>query len=177
MAFLDLAEGILESFAEQQDRVPFSLLVFAGNKKNQTLRIVAPNAAYYQSAKAYGRCPDCHAPAEPGKTHCRVHLDRRAGYVRDLKARYTDAGNCRCSRPRDREGKLCSICCEQARIRAAKNYVPKPKVPRKPKNVKVRTEYRLRYKAEGRCNRCPNQAKPGRTRCEACTLKARKPKQ
>lgn len=175
MAFVDLNEGILGLFGEVQETVPLRQRVFSNGRTSGTnlgLRVFAPGSEYYALAKNAGLCPDCHKPAVPGKSHCSVHLKARAAAVRDLKARYTGAGRCRCSRELDRDGKLCSICCAQAKVRNRRNYVPKVRAPR-PKTFDM-AAYKAQRTAAGLCLRCPNAAKPGRTRCEACTLKARK---
>lgn len=83
-------------------------------------------------------------------------------------ARLVAAGKCRrCGWRPPKPGKhACANCLEKDRIyNQAHPYHQPPE---------LRKMYREKYKAIGRCARCPNPAKPGRTRCEACTLKARK---
>lgn len=136
MAFLDLAEGILETFAGAQGSVPYHLTLGGDRKVDRNWHIVNTNHGndVKHVRREAGVCPLCGAKPAPGRKHCQKHLD---WYV------------------------------ERRRVAAAQGTLVK-KSPEWFKN------HRQGLKAAGRCARCPNQAKPGRTRCEACTLKARK---
>lgn len=122
-------------------------------------------------AEAQGDVPYCAALSEERKVPRNWHIIN-TNHGNDVKHERRESGKCPYCGAQPAPGKKhCAKHLEWYRERRAVAEANGTLVKKSPEWFKA---YRGRLKASGRCARCPNPAKPGRTRCEACTLKARK---
>lgn len=171
MAFVD----ILEIFAEAQGHVPDVARVFGrGNAPVTGLYYLRTSFAHYNENKRSGCCVKCAKPTQDG-SYCSTCRKVYAAYQAKSRAEAAADGTCRCGATPEPGKKFCTTCLERARVYAKNRYRPKERRPKATPEQRTAwdRQHRAAMKAAGKCARCPNAAKPGRTRCEACTAKER----
>ena len=178
MAFTDLNEGILGLFGEAQGYVPDVARVFnRGNQDVRCLRYIRTHKDYfkrrYDAHRQRGLCAKCGTPSDGA--YCATCREVYAAYQAKSRAEAAADGTCRCGATPEPGKKFCTTCLERARLYSKKRYRPKERRPKATPEQRTAwdRQHRAAMKAAGKCARCPNAAKPGRTRCEACTAKER----
>lgn len=153
MAFLDLAEGILEEFSGAQGFAPLETTRDLNAMRMNSFSIHDPRRASKKQRmmrQLRGRCTRCSARtlSQVCPTCAAKNLER----VKAIQAAHSAAGRCTCGRPRDLDGRKCCSEC----IRKSKAY--QKQFGRKPKPA-------------GICRRCKDPVVEGKSCCKSCLAK------
>ena len=119
--------------------------------------------------KARGECTDCREPAEPGRTRCAVHAERRRQVERNRGTRARDAAAARERRAARRASGQCTDCPAPARpgrATCAKCAARKAEAQKAPERRIASDRNKHKRRSQGLCVDCARPAYPGSRLCE-----------
>src|SRR5688572_17707893 len=145
MAFLDLAEGILEEFSGAQGAG--GIAPYREFNARNGYHPCWTDSEKYATAKAEHKCPKCRKPMEGDRVHCKNCVTATVECRKRRRTRLRADGLCACGAERDCEKTRCARCRAKQR------------------------EYTARFKAKIGTTHCIDCGKPRdgtQSRCGEC---------